>query len=63
MILNATVLVLHMALALTAKPLLASDVAGGMTVGVLLLLGHGLFLLWTARRYTSARASMSRGQA
>lgn len=63
MILNATVLVLHIVLTLTAKPLLAADAAGHMTVGVLLLLGHGLFLLWTARRYTSASASMSRSQA
>jgi len=60
---NAAALVLHLTLALTAKTQLAAEVMGPMTVGVLLLVGHGFLLLWTARLYTSAVVSADRGQA
>jgi hypothetical protein len=60
---NAAALVLHLTLALVAKTQLAAEVMGPMTVGVLLLVGHGVLLLWTAHLYTSAVVSADRGQA
>ncbi|MFD5393322.1 hypothetical protein ACFWJW_03580 [Streptomyces sp. NPDC127097] len=55
-------LVLHMVLASAAKPQLASDAVGQLTVGSLLLIGQGVLLLWTASRYASAPVSENGGE-
>ncbi|WP_030661877.1 hypothetical protein [Streptomyces cellulosae] len=59
---NATVLTLHLVLVLAARPQLATETAGHLTVGVLLLLGQGLLLLSTALRYTAVGISGKRSQ-
>ncbi|MGF6946221.1 hypothetical protein BKA18_006074 [Streptomyces auratus] len=60
--LNVALLVLHMVLALAAKPQLASDAVGQLTPGSLLLIGQSVLLLWTASRYASAPASEYGGE-
>lgn len=51
---NGLTFAVHLLLACTAEDLLATRVAGQITLGVVALLGQGSLLLWTAARYDRA---------
>lgn len=51
---NVLTFAVHLLLACTAEDLLATRVAGQITVGVVALLAQGALLLWTAARYDRA---------
>ncbi|WP_369268711.1 hypothetical protein AB5J55_00520 [Streptomyces sp. R11] len=48
---NGLTFAVHLLLACTAEDLLATRVAGQITLGVVALLAQGSLLLWTAARY------------
>ncbi|MEV1085543.1 hypothetical protein AB0I98_46255 [Streptomyces sp. NPDC050211] len=51
---NGLTFAVHLLLACTAEDLLATRVAGQITLGVVALLAQGALLLWTAARYDRA---------
>ncbi|WP_328875479.1 hypothetical protein OHT76_38410 [Streptomyces sp. NBC_00287] len=54
LLVNGLTFAVHLLLACTAEDLLATRVAGQITVGVVALLAQAVLLLWTAVRYDRA---------
>lgn len=54
LLVNGLTFAVHLLLACTAEDLLATRIAGQITLGVVALLAQVLLLLWTAARYDRA---------